>query len=74
MKCINQRCLKEIGELMLCPYCGTKQEKPKVFCGYCGAEMDSDAIFCNNCGRKSFLIQQKDAEEARKKEAYEVSC
>ena len=61
--------MKEIGDLMFCPYCGIKQEKPKVFCGYCGAEMDHDAVYCNNCGKKSFLIQQKEEEEARKQEA-----
>lgn len=55
--------------MSFCPYCGTKQEKPKVFCGYCGAEMDLDAIYCNNCGKKSYFIQQKENEEARKRVA-----
>ena len=68
MKCTNQQCMKEIGDLMFCPYCGTKQEKPKVFCGYCGAEMDHDAVYCNNCGKKSFFIQQKEEEETCKRE------
>ena len=62
MKCINVQCQKEIGEMLFCPYCGTKQVKPKVFCAYCGAEMDDDAVFCDNCGRKSFLVQQRELE------------
>lgn len=66
MKCINVQCQKEIGEMLFCPYCGTKQVKPKVFCAYCGAEMDEDAVFCDNCGRKSFLLQHK--EEAEREE------
>lgn len=48
--------------MLFCPYCGTKQVKPKVFCAYCGAAMDADAIFCDTCGRKSFLVQQKELE------------
>ena len=52
--------------MLFCPYCGTKQVKPKVFCAYCGAEMDEDAFFCDNCGRKSFLVQQR--EEAEREE------
>lgn len=63
MKCINVQCQKEIGEMMFCPFCGTRQVKPKVFCAYCGAEMDEDAVFCDNCGRKSFLVQQKEEAE-----------
>ena len=49
--------------MMFCPFCGTRQVKPKVFCAYCGAEMDEDAVFCDNCGRKSFLVQQKEEAE-----------
>ena len=63
MRCINEQCQKEIGEVSFCPYCGTKQEKPKVYCIYCGAEMDEDGIFCNNCGKKSFFVQQREREE-----------
>ena len=53
--------------MLFCPFCGTKQVKPKVFCAYCGAEMDEDAIFCNNCGRKSFLVQQREEAEREEK-------
>ena len=67
MKCINAHCQKEIGELLFCPYCGTKQVKPKIFCAYCGAEMDDDAVFCDNCGQKSFFVQQKELEDKKKK-------
>lgn len=63
MKCINVQCQQEIGEMLFCPYCGTRQVKPKVFCAYCGAEMDEDAVFCDNCGRKSVLVQQKEEAE-----------
>lgn len=66
MKCINVQCQKDIGEMLFCPYCGTKQVKPKVFCAYCGAEMDEDAVFCDNCGRKSFLVQQREEAELEK--------
>lgn len=68
MKCTNLDCQKEIGDVLFCPYCGTKQEKPKLFCVYCGSEMDADAIYCNNCGKKSFLLQQKEEEERRREE------
>ena len=69
MKCINELCQKEIGDVLYCPYCGTKQEKPKVFCSKCGAEMDDDAIYCNNCGTKSFFAEQREQEEKQKREA-----
>ena len=69
MKCINLECQKEIGDALFCPYCGTKQEKPKVFCSKCGAEMDDDAIYCNNCGTKSFFAEQRELEEKQKREA-----
>ena len=74
MKCINAQCQKEIGETMFCPFCGTKQMKPKVFCAYCGAEMDEDAIFCDNCGQKSFIVQQKEKaeQEERQRQAQEA--
>ena len=29
MKCINENCQKEIGEVKFCPYCGTKQTEKK---------------------------------------------
>jgi len=67
MKCIN--CQKDIGDFLFCPYCGTKQEKPKVFCAYCGAEMDEDSVYCNQCGRKSFFVQQREDEDRRRLEA-----
>lgn len=69
MKCQNQQCQREIEEVLFCPYCGTRQEKPKLFCVYCGVEMDEDAVYCNNCGKKSFLIQQKEEEERRRQES-----
>lgn len=68
MKCINQQCQNEIGDALFCPYCGTRQEKPKVFCSKCGAEMDDDAIYCNNCGTKSFFAEQREQEEKLRKE------
>jgi hypothetical protein len=67
MKCINEHCQREIGDVKFCPFCGTKQEKPKVFCVYCGAEMDEDAVFCNECGRKSYFVQQKELEEQERR-------
>ena len=66
MKCINENCQKEIGDVKFCPYCGTKQEKPKVYCVYCGAEMD--AVYCNECGKKSFFVQQRELEEQNARE------
>ena len=51
--------------MLFCPYCGSKQEIPKVYCGYCGAEMDHDAVYCNSCGKKSFFFQQKEEDEIR---------
>ena len=74
MKCINVQCQKEIGDVMFCPHCGTKQVKPKVFCVYCGSEMDEDAVFCDNCGRKSFLVQQREEaeQEERNRQAQEA--
>ena len=59
MKCINEMCHKEIGDMLYCPYCGTKQERHKVYCGFCGAEMDHDAVYCNNCGKESFFAQKE---------------
>ncbi len=69
MKCINEHCQREIGDVKFCPFCGTKQEKPKVYCVYCGAEMDEDAVFCNECGRKSYFVQQKELEEQERLES-----
>ena len=66
MKCINQTCQKDIGDVLFCPYCGTKQVKPKAFCTNCGAEMDADAIYCDKCGTKSFFIQKQEEEAERK--------
>ena len=60
MRCINEQCNKEVGDVQYCPYCGTKQKRQKYFCVYCGTEMDENAIVCGNCGQKSFLAQAKE--------------
>ena len=65
MKCINEECQQEIGEMRFCPFCGTKQQTLKVFCGYCGAEMNADDIFCNNCGNKNVIIDIQDKEKQK---------
>ena len=72
MKCQNQQCQREIGDVLFCPYCGTRQEKPKLFCVYCGAEMDEDAVYCNNCGKKSYLVQLREQEEERQRQEAEA--
>ena len=69
MKCINEHCQREIGDVKFCPFCGTKQDKPTVYCVYCGAEMDEDAVFCNECGRKSYFVQQNELEEQERRKS-----
>lgn len=57
MKCQNKLCKREIGDVSLCPYCGTKQENLKFFCVHCGEEMDKDAFFCFHCEEESYAVQ-----------------
>ncbi|MBR3454686.1 MAG: zinc ribbon domain-containing protein [Bacteroidaceae bacterium] len=61
MKCINEQCHREIGDVQFCPYCGAKQEKPsKMHCVFCGAEQGDDFVFCSHCGNKSVVVLLKE--------------
>ena len=68
MKCINEQCHREIGDVQFCPYCGAKQEIPsKMHCVFCGAELGEDFVFCSHCGNKSVVVLLKEMIEKKVK-------
>ena len=65
------KCEQQIRDMLFCPNCGTKIERPQPepepqptekVCPECGAAVDEDDVFCTNCGARV------DSEESSEKD------